>query len=245
MMFHYISSIFPISTIFFLLLIHKLWQFCTVGMSVHKAGDFQRAGASSSRGRFRQPKPRLVKFQWEPGLRMIISLYIIRVYIYIYQSIYIYSFINTYAYIYIYVYVYWVMCIPAQIYFNCLCIIRLDTTFQPLLQPPTLGSAGCFTVLRRHQRGEGQTEAANGCHGGTRANGKWGRFAQMGLSENRVYSQWNSHLIGIMISKTIGYNGVLTYFQTHPNCLSLEKHGWSGWTGKPEEFWSCTSQQQI
>ena len=26
----------------------------------------------------------------------------------------------------------------------------------------------------------------------------------MGLSENRVYSQWNSHLIGIMISKTIG-----------------------------------------
>ena len=37
----------------------------------------------------------------------------------------------------------------------------------------------------------------------------------MGLSENRVYSQWNSHLIGIMISKTIGYNGV-HYFQTHP-----------------------------
>ena len=35
----------------------------------------------------------------------------------------------------------------------------------------------------------------------------------MGLSENRVYSQWNSHLIGIMISKTIGYNGVLTIFR--------------------------------
>ena len=30
-----------------------------------------------------------------------------------------------------------------------------------------------------------------------------------------VYPQWNSHLIGIMISKTIGYNGV-HYFQTHP-----------------------------
>ena len=37
----------------------------------------------------------------------------------------------------------------------------------------------------------------------------------MGLSENRVYSQTNSHLIGIMISKTIGFRG-LAYFQTHP-----------------------------
>ena len=31
----------------------------------------------------------------------------------------------------------------------------------------------------------------------------------LGLSENRVYSQWNSHLIGIMISKTIGSRGTL------------------------------------
>ena len=31
-----------------------------------------------------------------------------------------------------------------------------------------------------------------------------------------VYSQWNSHLIGIMISKTIGFRG-LAYFQTHPS----------------------------
>ena len=39
---------------------------------------------------------------------------------------------------------------------------------------------------------------------------------EMGLSENRVYSQWNSHLIGIMISKTIGYNGVHNIFRhTH------------------------------
>ena len=37
----------------------------------------------------------------------------------------------------------------------------------------------------------------------------------VGLSENRVYSQWNNHLIGIMISKTIGFRGFL-YFQTHP-----------------------------
>jgi hypothetical protein len=36
----------------------------------------------------------------------------------------------------------------------------------------------------------------------------------MGLSENRVYSQWNSHLIGIMISKTLGLG--VHYFQTHP-----------------------------
>ena len=36
----------------------------------------------------------------------------------------------------------------------------------------------------------------------------------MGLSENRVYSQWNSHLIGIMIINhwVIGVH----YFQTHP-----------------------------
>ena len=40
----------------------------------------------------------------------------------------------------------------------------------------------------------------------------------LGLSENRVYSQWNSHLIGIMISKTIGFRG-LAYFQTHPSRL--------------------------
>ena len=38
----------------------------------------------------------------------------------------------------------------------------------------------------------------------------------IGLSENRVYPQWNSHLIGIMISKTIGFFGVLTIFRhTH------------------------------
>ena len=40
-------------------------------------------------------------------------------------------------------------------------------------------------------------------------------FQHMGLSENRVYSQWNSHLIGIMISKTIGFRGT-RHFQTHP-----------------------------
>ena len=44
----------------------------------------------------------------------------------------------------------------------------------------------------------------------------------MGLSENRVYSHWNSHLIGIMISKTIGFRGV-PYFQTHPYFFLLLK----------------------
>ena len=34
-----------------------------------------------------------------------------------------------------------------------------------------------------------------------------------------VYSQWNSHLIGIMISKTIGFRGT-QHFQTHPFCYS-------------------------
>ena len=40
-------------------------------------------------------------------------------------------------------------------------------------------------------------------------------YIYMGLSENRVYSQWNSHLIGIMISKTIGFRGT-SHFQTPP-----------------------------
>ena len=44
----------------------------------------------------------------------------------------------------------------------------------------------------------------------------WSSYPQtMGLSENRVYSQWNSHLIGIMISKTIGFRGTL-FSDTHP-----------------------------
>ena len=38
----------------------------------------------------------------------------------------------------------------------------------------------------------------------------------MGMSENMVYSQWNSHLVGIMIMKTIGFFGV-HYFQTNPD----------------------------
>ena len=44
----------------------------------------------------------------------------------------------------------------------------------------------------------------------------WSIGWEMGLSENRVYFQWNSHLIGIMISKTIGFRGT-QHFQTHPN----------------------------
>ena len=35
----------------------------------------------------------------------------------------------------------------------------------------------------------------------------------LGMSENGVYPQWNSHLVGIMISKTIGYNGVHNIFR--------------------------------
>ena len=50
----------------------------------------------------------------------------------------------------------------------------------------------------------------------------------MGLSENRVYSQWNSHLIGIMISKTIGFRGT-QHFQTNPYIQDLHHscHGYS------------------
>ena len=39
--------------------------------------------------------------------------------------------------------------------------------------------------------------------------------SNVGMSENGVYPQWNSHLVGIMISKTIGFRG-LAYFQTNP-----------------------------
>ena len=42
-----------------------------------------------------------------------------------------------------------------------------------------------------------------------------GMVKYVGLSENWVYSQWNSHLIGIMVSKTIGFRGT-RHFQTHP-----------------------------
>ena len=42
--------------------------------------------------------------------------------------------------------------------------------------------------------------------------------SQMGLSENRVYSQLLPFKNGIMISKTIGFRG-LAYFQTHPNSV--------------------------
>ena len=37
----------------------------------------------------------------------------------------------------------------------------------------------------------------------------------LGMSENGVYPQWNSHLVGIMISKTIGCRGT-NHFQTNP-----------------------------
>ena len=40
-------------------------------------------------------------------------------------------------------------------------------------------------------------------------------ISSIGFHSTMIYSQWNSHLIGIMISKTIGFRG-LAYFQTHP-----------------------------
>ena len=60
--------------------------------------------------------------------------------------------------------------------------------------------------------GRGSSEPSVGVGRGWRS--QWpGQFLSwcdfLGLSENRVYSQWNSHLIGIMISKTIGFRGTL------------------------------------
>ena len=46
---------------------------------------------------------------------------------------------------------------------------------------------------------------------------------QMGLSENRVYSQWNSNLIGTMIINHWVQWGT-NHFQTHPNVYTCSKH---------------------
>ena len=54
----------------------------------------------------------------------------------------------------------------------------------------------------------------------------------LGLSENRLYSQWNSHLTGIMISKTIGFRGT-RHFQTHPPAIGSSLKVMSGYGPPP------------
>ena len=55
----------------------------------------------------------------------------------------------------------------------------------------------------------------------------------MGMSENGVYPQWNSHLVGIMISKTIGCRGTL--FSDKPIWLyGLERFKIDAWHLKME-----------
>ena len=44
----------------------------------------------------------------------------------------------------------------------------------------------------------------------------------MGMSENGVYPQWNSHLVGIMISKTIGCRGTL--FSDKPIYIYIDRY---------------------
>ena len=58
-------------------------------------------------------------------------------------------------------------------------------------------------------------------------NSPYFQLGNMGLSENMVYSQWNSQPFknGIMISKTIGYNGVHDIFRhTHMEEIDLKDH---------------------
>ena len=43
-------------------------------------------------------------------------------------------------------------------------------------------------------------------------------WTNVGVSENGVYPQWNSHLVGVMISKTIGCRGTL--FSDIPKCVN-------------------------
>ena len=63
------------------------------------------------------------------------------------------------------------------------------------------------------------------------------------MSENGVYPQWNSHLIGIMISKTIGFFGVLTIFrQTHMLCCALQREDSPQVTGRRTLTWHSLRQ---
>ena len=69
----------------------------------------------------------------------------------------------------------------------------------------------------------------------------------LGMSENRVYSQWNSHLIGIMISKTIGCRGLAYFhFQTNPPIFT-SKEIISLWQvlGLPWRFWHSDNNPTI
>ena len=47
----------------------------------------------------------------------------------------------------------------------------------------------------------------------------------LGMSENGVYPQWNSHLIEIMISKTIGSLGYTTFSDTPTWVLLVQERG--------------------
>ena len=67
----------------------------------------------------------------------------------------------------------------------------------------------------------------------------------MGLFENRVYSQWNSHLIGIMISKTSGFRGIHDIFRhTHITIpqVKLDPNSHAR-CGRWMEITSCASDQ--
>ena len=55
--------------------------------------------------------------------------------------------------------------------------------------------------------------------------------SEVGMSENGVYPQWNSHLVGIMISKTMGCRGTL--FSDKPKWC---QHQWERKTLRGEFF---------
>ena len=111
-----------------------------------------------------------------------------------------------------------------------------DPSGAVFLRPP----AGCHQFQRCHQRvWEGPPTAQSlwraskpgSCQGGTDTwpNTGWKRkvrslkwaFWTGKIGENGVYSQWNSHLIGIMIMKTIGFRGTL--FSDKPNWENMWK----------------------
>ena len=72
----------------------------------------------------------------------------------------------------------------------------------------------------------------------------WYLCAHMGMSENGVYPQWNSHLVGIMISKTIGFRG--TIFSDKPISRHISyasMKNWRNWTSN--KIWTIHIDEEL
>ena len=81
-------------------------------------------------------------------------------------------------------------------------------------------------------------------------NARCSKKIHVGMSENGVYPQWNSYLVGIMISKTIGKMGYTTFSDkpmwwgtTQPSevfLLNRPNLDWPRWPWHAKGWRSCT-----